>query len=181
MESGSSGSDSDSKFKYRDTSCYQSSRRYQKSKGCFDTKSVAIADFIDRVPFTHFVTLDPYKEISVTGLKGQVKQIINRIEKHIKAPVSYVVGYEPFPQVNCHGCFCSAGRLTTETISSALLKQFDYDIQEIYSKDVLPYVLKTVNVDGDWDFGNLDYYLKTPVNRKDRKRMARHNERLSHA
>ena len=168
------------KFKYVDTSAYRAARRFQTEKSCNDTKAINLGEFVARVPFSHFITLRPYKELSVVGLKNKLKQIIKQIEADIHAPVSYVVGVETYPELNCHACFCSAGNLTRETIIVALQKQYDYDIQEIYSDGVLAYALKCIELDGEWEFGNLELYLKQPTNRYERRRLSRHNKRLQH-
>jgi hypothetical protein len=47
-------------------------------------------------------------------------------------------------------------------------------------EELLNYMFKELNYssDCDWNFRNFDYYLKKPRNRKDRKRLSRHRERL---
>lgn len=172
--------DTAASFKYRDTSASQPSRRFQTKHGAVDSKAVQVADFVDRVPFQLFMTLRPIHEMSIVSLKGQLKDVVNRIEKYYKASLSYVVGYESEPEVHCHACFASSVKLQPEIIILSLQKKFNADIQEIYSSDVLTYVLKCIKNDGDWDFGNLDLYLKavTEGNHKQRRRIGRHNRRL---
>jgi hypothetical protein len=163
------------------------------------TTSDWIVDWMAIVPVQLFISIRPLGHGRMEHLKIVEKEFVEICERHHKAPLSYVVSYERFPYPNIHMLIASSVTLDVRWLAAVFKFKYgpdaidekwqfmvNVDIQNIdveRKERATSYILKELNfnMDSDWDVRNLDYYLKQPVNRKDRKRQLRHRERLKHA
>lgn len=154
------------------------SRRYQSAEGGPDKPSTIAATWLDRIPFQIFLTVRP---VGFSQYSSFLRDFIESAERHFRAPLSSVVSIEHQPILNLHFCIASSVKLDLSWFEAYLkTKPVTFDIQKYdFHRDALPYILKTLNSGGAVDYHNLDYYLKEPRNRKDRKRLARHQSRVS--
>jgi len=137
-------------------------------------------------------------------LKGVTTDFVESTERTFKAPLSYCLSCERYPYPNIHMLIASAVRLDAgwlrncfkwgfpSTITNpdtgeirSCIRHFDVDadvrrVDVDNNEGVTAYILKEMNKvpEAEFDVFNLDYYLKEPKNRKDRKGQARHQERL---
>jgi len=162
------------------------------------------AHYLQVLPVQLFISLRPSGRRAMEYLKGVTTDFVDSTERTFKAPLSYCVSYEQYPYPNIHMLIASAVQLDAgwlrncfkwgfpSTITNpdtgevrSCIRHFyvDADVQPVdigNNEGVTAYILKEMNrfAEAEFDVINLDYYLKEPVNRKDRKRLARHFERL---
>jgi hypothetical protein len=153
--------------------------------------STALAATLNRIPFQLFLTIRG-DGMSVEQLKSVVVSFQGHIERHFKAPLTYVPVYESRPYLHCHMVIASAVRFEKWNYRAVafVLQQLlgsnpnAFDLQR-YDPDrgALPYILKTASDadGGDWDLVNCDLYQEfDPTNdRKTRKRRGRHLKRIA--
>jgi hypothetical protein len=144
-----------------------------------DHPSSAASSWLALVPFQVFACVEPDPS---GNCKAIVEQLCDAAERFHRSPLSGIIGYEATPTPHAHLCMASPVRLDLnwirdylkrQKLQSSDVKPFDHHL------DGLPYTLKVLNSGGEVDYRNLDYYVKTPTNRKGRKRQARHAERLA--
>ena len=161
-------------------------RRYSSGDASKDKPSSIAAIWLALVPFQMFASIEPHPSFEC---KAVVEQFCNVVERFHRCPLSGIIGYETAPTTHAHMCFACPVRLDLGWIRDYLKQQKlqSFDLQQFDpALDGLPYTLKSLNwrgvIDsrsgGEVDYRNLDYYLKTPVDRKDRKRQARHQRRM---
>lgn len=153
-------------------------RRYSSGEASEDKPSVTSAVWLALVPFQLFACIEPHPAIDC---KAVVEQFCGVVEKFHRSPLSGIIGYETEPASHAHLCMASPIKLDLGWIRDYLRQQKlqSFDVQQFdHYLDGLPYAMKSLNSGGEVDYRNLDYYLKPPHNRKDRKRQARHEARL---
>jgi hypothetical protein len=156
---------------YQDWDYFSPERRIDKPK-----PSTEMSGWLNQIPFQVFLTVRPYRN----SVKNIEKVFMRAAEEFHRGPLSYVVAHE---FMHSHYLIASSVKLDIPWMAAFLQNHgVKFDMQR-YSirQDALPYILKTLNDKevGAVDLINMDLFLKPPKNRKDRKRLARHQERLA--
>jgi hypothetical protein len=110
-------------------------------------------------------------------------------EKHFRAPLTYAIGYEPFPSPHVHMCVASSAELDLRWISNFLKGMVGPDPGALeirpfdYTGNALPYSLKVADGrhgDGMSELVNAELYFPATgkENRPLRKRRAHHIQRI---
>jgi hypothetical protein len=98
--------------------------------------------------------------------------------------LSCAISYEDHPIPNVHLCVACDVKIDIQWIDTYLKKQaVTFNIQS-FGINCLPYTLKTMNDKTkpyNVDYHNLDLYLNTTGNKKQRDRLKRHQKRLNRA
>ena len=160
-------------------------RMYQPVDGLPSKSSTILSAHLFHIPFQCFLTIRPLTigtAISYPQLRAVVKKFASECGKHCRAPLSYAIGFETRPCLHCHLCGASGVQLDVEWIRE-YFKAMPVSIDlRAYDRSLngLAYSLKAADdPDSEWDIVNFDYYLPGKLNRKQRKRLARHQERLA--
>ena len=143
-----------------------------------DDPSSAASSWLALIPFQLFACVEPDPS---GNCKAIVEQLCDVVERFHRSPLSGIIGYEATSTPHAHLCMAAPVRLDLNWIRDYLKHQKlqSFDLQKFdHHLDGLPYTLKALNSGGEVDYRNLDFYVKRPVNRKDRKRQSRHAERL---
>jgi hypothetical protein len=154
-------------------------RRYSSALGNEGPASIIAARWLALIPFKVFGSIEPNPTI---GCHTVMEQFCAVVERFHSCPLSGIIGYETNPTSHSHFCFACSVELDFEWIITYLRHQKieSFDIKPFdHSLDGLPYALKVLNSNGQVDYRNVDLYIKAPQNRKDRKRQARHQQRLA--
>lgn len=154
-------------------------RRYSVAEGSKDQASSITATWLGLIPFNLFACIEPNPS---ADCKAVVEQFCAVVERFHRCPLSGIIGYELHPMAHAHLVMACPAELDIDWMRRYLGQQklSSFDLQRFDpALDGLPYALKILNKGGEVDYRNLDLYIKTPANRKDRKRRARHQARLN--
>jgi hypothetical protein len=155
-------------------------------------------EWLQRVPWQLFCIFTFAWPVSDMQAIGVFHEFIDRLEKRIRGPITYVRGDEkrfsgcgmPGAPRHFHVLLAAHRRLDRQWVAQQWMalagrrKNGAGADARVYDASLggVAYLLKFINQpQGDWDLGNVDLYLRTPgsaSHSRQRRRLARHGERL---
>jgi hypothetical protein len=132
-----------------------------------------------------FISIRPVGRGSMEYLKSVVQDFASIYESSHKAPLSFVATYESYPFPNVHLHVCCGYPLDFDFVRK-ILRSYKVDSKVLpYNRNgnSLLYTFKEANFSDtfEWDFRNLDFYLKSPSTSRERRWARRQQERQAKA
>jgi len=158
----------------------------------------ALTEWLTQVPWQIFGTFTFAWHVSDAQALGVFDEFMNRLERFLRSPVTYVRGDEkrfsgcgmPGAPRHFHAVLAALPRIDSQFVGDLWMSMAGRREHgagadaRIYDPSLpgLAYVLKFINQpNGDWDLRNLDLFLPAAsrelLNRRQRRRLARHQSR----